>query len=1239
MANGKDTHIIKRVIYDISTSERDNAENYQSKISQLQEHQIQHTLHKVLETQQHPNFRDVYDSIVLDLGTINTAHLEHDLAYKVEEALMAFFNTNTAADGRPLKAKRTVISHKAVHQFIRFLKHGYLDWDSTSNTSIKTLLATTLDADKTQLVNFLNKNIAKAHLRKRLITQCTPKALQQIVLAKDKIEGTYIIDAYQNIIAFHNQYNVIEANTKDFQNAVWDIILAFVFHPTNSVSNQTRFLKHLVYTIAQRYNLSYNLLLTAIAYGIKAIKTQTFSNFERIILELEQHQQKQKTTSNTTSSMDVIATFLFLLDHDALPANSPIKSYNALKKELLSFEKHISIKFQQQFFNHLKTRHTLTLKSPKYIPDDVFYSIFKTLNTPTVNTITAFIKRLVEVAKKENISSNTLQQVEQFKIALLLNTLAEVLKQNTAPVSELMHQIVFHFKLDTAFIKLLQLLKSREDYDVKYISNIVEAHKSAIETSQKKTLHTATQDAVYNTLFTYYKGTKPISSKAFKTKISALGGTYTALKFSVFILELYSKHKTNSQAVLEKWILERLETLKKDEVETSEIIAHVAAIYKMLKVNKTLYKAVTAVKATTEKAQMEAVKANNPLAISTPNYAALLKTLVSSFSERSNSNLYVYIAAILKAFQETHKVTEQQIVKALETQQSSLKTPDFVLQILHHYAKQKSNAVRANSKIIYVTTYLQHYFKTGEYPWWHNDKSKSSFNDDLKLVWHENPNLLKEWLKTSAYTPKIINRLEPAIFKQYITYSNITLGKAIVETYTVFHDILNNDLSGIITVPRTLLETIKQIVFTHAESTTALQPLLVKLNNTIAKTLKISKQDIYLLLVTRITRNAVTSFTNETLTWLKKVSNYETPSFPNSSVLHDFIAPNTNWNLSTAFENKQAFLTQITYIVKTNIKVFYTIAKHLKIREQLVSAYPFKSQKALLMLVFKATTSPSITQVITKFETLKAANTAKDFKLVWEQFLNKVFLRLSIIKNAQWSKNTWFDLYVESIAVIHNITIKHSMADAILKDENLNTNTKNVLDRILKQEKVAMPNENEIPELDMEDNIGDVIYIENAGLVLLTPYVSMLFERIQLVQQGEFKDDACRDKALLALQYAVTGLLKIEEQDIVLNKIICGMSIHKPMTSTPSLSQEETTLIDGMLKAIISHWATIGNTSIAGLRETFLMRSGRIAIEDKKYVLTVVERTYDMLLDQIPWSFRQVKLSYMDKLIEVIWRS
>jgi hypothetical protein len=163
------------------------------------------------------------------------------------------------------------------------------------------------------------------------------------------------------------------------------------------------------------------------------------------------------------------------------------------------------------------------------------------------------------------------------------------------------------------------------------------------------------------------------------------------------------------------------------------------------------------------------------------------------------------------------------------------------------------------------------------------------------------------------------------------------------------------------------------------------------------------------------------------------------------------------------------------------------------------------------------------------------------------------------------------------------------------------------------------------------------IYLANAGMVIAAPYLPRLFELLGLTEQSRFTSRDAAERGVHLLQYMVDERTSTPEYQLVLNKLLCGVKPGIPIVRGIEIMDKETETITGMIMAMIRNWKIIGNTSIVGFRESFLQREGRLMRKNDAWHLQVEERAFDMLLDQIPWSFSTIKYSWMDRVIFVKW--
>jgi len=166
---------------------------------------------------------------------------------------------------------------------------------------------------------------------------------------------------------------------------------------------------------------------------------------------------------------------------------------------------------------------------------------------------------------------------------------------------------------------------------------------------------------------------------------------------------------------------------------------------------------------------------------------------------------------------------------------------------------------------------------------------------------------------------------------------------------------------------------------------------------------------------------------------------------------------------------------------------------------------------------------------------------------------------------------------------------------------------------------------------------SDTIYINNAGLVLLHPFLPALFSHLKLIEENAWIDEASVYKAILATQFMVTGKDETEEFDLVLNKILCGIAVDEVVPTTTLPDEETKTECDVLLMELIKHWDVLKNTSIAGLREGFLQRRGKLSRVDDGWLLQVEQKAIDVLLNHLPWGIGIIKLPWMNEMLVVEW--
>ncbi|SMD41979.1 hypothetical protein SAMN00777080_0515 [Aquiflexum balticum DSM 16537] len=202
-------------------------------------------------------------------------------------------------------------------------------------------------------------------------------------------------------------------------------------------------------------------------------------------------------------------------------------------------------------------------------------------------------------------------------------------------------------------------------------------------------------------------------------------------------------------------------------------------------------------------------------------------------------------------------------------------------------------------------------------------------------------------------------------------------------------------------------------------------------------------------------------------------------------------------------------------------------------------------------------------------------------------------------------------------------------------------------ERLSKKIKLILPKDSNHPENksfemkdqknNKEEQFEDSIYIQNAGMVLLHPFLTALFENLNLVKDKAFISINHRNQAIGLLEFLVWGDNKHSENSFPLNKILCGISPGDLWVGEFEMPQNLKNEGEELLTEVIRHWEVLKNTGIDGLRETFLQRPGKLSHNQNGWKLIVEQKTVDILIGSLPWGLGIIKMPWMAEMLFVEW--
>lgn len=207
-----------------------------------------------------------------------------------------------------------------------------------------------------------------------------------------------------------------------------------------------------------------------------------------------------------------------------------------------------------------------------------------------------------------------------------------------------------------------------------------------------------------------------------------------------------------------------------------------------------------------------------------------------------------------------------------------------------------------------------------------------------------------------------------------------------------------------------------------------------------------------------------------------------------------------------------------------------------------------------------------------------------------------------------------------------------------------------LLPNLIKGETEVVTGKQDVPAFEFNETLTEQppqletgVYVNNAGLIILTPYLKPFFGNLGLLEGKKFKDPDSAIKGIHLLQYMCgfalqNAPLEFGEHDLLFNKILCGVDITEVVPENVVLTPEEKEECTGLLQAILNNWSIMKNSSIRALQITFFQKQGRLKKVGMNWDL-IIERdsAVEILIDKLPWSISMTKLPWNDFTIHSQW--
>ncbi|KRB56439.1 contractile injection system tape measure protein [Flavobacterium sp. Root186] len=218
------------------------------------------------------------------------------------------------------------------------------------------------------------------------------------------------------------------------------------------------------------------------------------------------------------------------------------------------------------------------------------------------------------------------------------------------------------------------------------------------------------------------------------------------------------------------------------------------------------------------------------------------------------------------------------------------------------------------------------------------------------------------------------------------------------------------------------------------------------------------------------------------------------------------------------------------------------------------------------------------------------------------------------------------------------ILLKNKEANVHSDDENIESLSNNSKEKtpdnheeVIDKKESFFEKEHEILGTDISE-----LYLDNAGLVLIHPFLKSLFDNCKLLNKDNTINNP--EVATHLLHYIATGKEQDYENAMAFEKFLCNIPIAQPIERNIVLSEEMKKEGAAMLQAVLSNWDIMKTSSAELLQNEFLQRPGKLSINgDETPTIIIEKKTQDILLDKLSWNLSIIKLAWKKRIIYVNW--
>ena len=1230
-------HIIQQQVVEVNFYDKKLAQDVFKEISQLSKTTLGDLTNSLLDKTANADTYIRIDQLELDIGTLNYPIDNIEFAKRYEEELeKALTNYLIKHKGSQTLSSNEESTQNFIASYAQLLTHflvkGVLPWWASGDTLTKpdkTFFAL-LNQNPQQLKELLIKNGKQENVRQRLVKQFTETIITEIIHCIEPTEANFIILYHQNISEVQRKQQIIQTQEATFKQALWYFILTYLFVDMGGNFERKMLVKSTLTQMAAHFNISYHKLLYLLTEILESHTDllQTTYSLPTLIQELKQETDVSLTLNDKIVLGNFIETKIIENPYKALEY---YLFFGSLPAEYIQYSpERISILLEEQIKKHphqFKNLIDTKRKSIEFInrlmsvaSQTAVLGIIEIAEPSQSDFIINYYHTTVSLQRKKSIIKT---EESEFKKSILQFILSFLFIEHGALfntkifVESNVRQLAQHY--NTNYKTLLVLLTQSIGEEFATISKNSslffifteilkdELNKETIPTSSLNATHTLNSD----------------------NKI-----TVTEIKDSLIVKDVIIFWLINGYMPWWSSELNQISPLQllQKLVDTDPV----DALY-VLKI-ALQYGIGNNVSLNSVSAPLIKILQNIP-------NAQLPLELLNELQELSTEINHPISKDVIQNY------ILQAIFKTYHLKQFNYFDPQLFYTILQQHIN-KATGISETLISEHINTILKHYNKQVF-------KNSQTTNDNLQYD-NNSSSPLKSPFEKNKISKNEFEFNESLYLNEFsfLNDSNSTLDISLTNMVNKAYDILayyliHQQLPSYIKLNNefTISQLIHRLVIIVFEQDhNLLRNLWQQTNNSIAA--KMSLHQSFSIANQQQSHNVANLLKDyeekDTLHYLKQVSllphssesiteliyyiSQQSDAITQKSMHKQFLLlANASKHYASIYKGK-VFTDLINTLSNTTLT---TLINHYNYLLSLAINDSFERES--LLLYFRefsfnwvAQSNPANSnEFFSQFLVFLNQRKNWDIKRLYQQItkLPDILINLNDLKLKAITLNMQQDaeIYIthknyqqNTIDMVKKALLKHPEYMAAQKENNESPNK-------LKSEEETKINE------------GEKIYITNAGLVLLHPFISTLFTRVGLLENGVFINDEAKFRAPHLLQYLVNFSEENPEQELILNKVLCGIEPDEVLEFKITLTELEKQTANELLYVVTQQWEKLKNTSIDGLQTTFLQRDGALSFSSEGWTLIVEKKAFDVLLQTLPWGLSFIKNSWMNQAIFVEW--